>query len=180
MVKWAYFSIDANYTITMSCYNFTIHDMATKEGYCYVWDKSVAKRGADEVASCLYNFIKDFSRKGVREFRFWSDNCGGQIKIELYLHCILHCVCSQKVWGHNNSPIFGKRPYPKWGGICPLSDWKNWRTQTHLHSRRVETSDKMGEYWKSVRCERCFLGIGIFNIRAFRHFMYLINTTLRF
>lgn len=64
--------------------------MITKEGYCYVWDESVAKRGANEVASCLYHFVKDFSEKGVRDFRFWSDNCAGQnrnrIVFAMYTH----------------------------------------------------------------------------------------------
>lgn len=51
------------YKRKLSCYNFTIFDVSTKKGYCYVWDESVAKRGSNEVASCLYNFIKDFSDK---------------------------------------------------------------------------------------------------------------------
>lgn len=78
------------YKRKLSCYNFTIYDMVTKEGYCYVWDESVAKRGANEVARCLFNFYKDFSGKGVTDFRFWSDNCGGQNKnriiYALYTH----------------------------------------------------------------------------------------------
>lgn len=68
------------YKHKLSCCNVTIYNMATKEGICYVWDESVAKRGANEVSGCLYEFIKDFSGKGVRDFRFWSDNCGGQNK----------------------------------------------------------------------------------------------------
>lgn len=59
------------YKRKLSCYNFTIYDVGAKDGYCYVWDESIAKRGANEVAICLYNFLRDFSRKGVKEFRFW-------------------------------------------------------------------------------------------------------------
>lgn len=55
-------------------------DAAGKEGFCYVWDESVARRGANEVSSCLYDFIEEFVKRGTREFRFWSDNCAGQNK----------------------------------------------------------------------------------------------------
>lgn len=66
------------YKRKLSCYNFTVYNMAEKQGYCYMWDENVAKRGANEVASCLYNFIRQFASKGAKEFRFWSDNCAGQ------------------------------------------------------------------------------------------------------
>lgn len=52
--------------------------MAKKKGFCYMWDESVAKRGANEVSSCLLNFIERNAKDGVKEFRFWSDNCAGQ------------------------------------------------------------------------------------------------------
>lgn len=43
-----------------------------------MWDESQAKRGANEVATCLYIFLKNMVAKGVKEFSFYSDNCGGQ------------------------------------------------------------------------------------------------------
>lgn len=52
--------------------------MGTKGAVCYVWDESVASRGANEVSSCLLNFIQEQVETGVTELRFWSDNCGGQ------------------------------------------------------------------------------------------------------
>ncbi|KAG6457883.1 uncharacterized protein LOC119190807 [Manduca sexta] len=83
------------YKRKLSCYNFTIYDMAVKQGYCYMWDESVAKRGANEVASCVYDFIKKFVSKGVKEFRFWSDNCAGQnrnrIVFNMYAHVAKEC-----------------------------------------------------------------------------------------
>lgn len=68
------------YKRKLSCYNMTVFDAAMKEGFCYVWDESIAKRGANEVSSCLYDFIKTFAEKGAKEFRLWSDNCAGQNK----------------------------------------------------------------------------------------------------
>lgn len=39
-------------------------------------DEAVAKRGANEV--CLFSFIDNKVKAGVKDFRFWSDNCAGQ------------------------------------------------------------------------------------------------------
>ncbi|CAH1634672.1 unnamed protein product [Spodoptera littoralis] len=66
------------YKRKLSSYNFTVYDMAKRKAVCYMWDESVAKRGANEVSSCLYNFIKTNIDRGATEFRFWSDNCPGQ------------------------------------------------------------------------------------------------------
>lgn len=42
------------------------------------WDEQTAKRGSNEVASCLYDFFFKLSSKGISEVNLWSDNCGGQ------------------------------------------------------------------------------------------------------
>lgn len=51
-------------------FNFTIYDMGMKEAICSVWDDSIAKKGANEVCSCLVKFIMDEKLKGVKDFRF--------------------------------------------------------------------------------------------------------------
>ncbi|CAB3237615.1 unnamed protein product [Arctia plantaginis] len=66
------------YKRKLSTYNFTVFNMGTKDATCYMWHEGIANRGANEVASCLYDFIKEHKRKGITEFRFWSDNCSGQ------------------------------------------------------------------------------------------------------
>ncbi|KAJ8732654.1 hypothetical protein PYW07_015253 [Mythimna separata] len=52
--------------------------MGKRKAVCYMWDESVAKRGANEVSSCLLDFVKANVDQGAKEFRFWSDNCAGQ------------------------------------------------------------------------------------------------------
>lgn len=66
------------YKRKLSCFNFTIFDMGRKQGTCYIWDETISKRGANEVSSCLLDFVKENANNGVEEFRFWSDNCAGQ------------------------------------------------------------------------------------------------------
>lgn len=66
------------YKRKFATYNLMIYDIGKKMGYCYVWNESEAKRGSNEIGTCLLKFIKHMTKKGVNEFRFYSDNCGGQ------------------------------------------------------------------------------------------------------
>lgn len=66
------------YKRKFAVYNFTIFDIGKKLGYCYVWNESEAKRGSNEIATCLLKFMKYMVGKGIKEFCFYSDNCGGQ------------------------------------------------------------------------------------------------------
>lgn len=60
--------------------NFTIVDVGRNEDSCYVYDESVARKGSNEVASCLHHFIERKCAAGCTEFHFYCDNCGGQNK----------------------------------------------------------------------------------------------------
>ncbi|CAH0691917.1 unnamed protein product [Spodoptera exigua] len=78
------------YKRKLSTLNFTLYELATKEATCFMWHEAIAKRGANEVSSCLYQFIKQkVIQNKVKTFRFWSDNCAGQnrnrIVFALYL-----------------------------------------------------------------------------------------------
>ena len=53
--------------------------MGKGEGHCYMWDEQHGKRGANEVGSCLLDFVKkNVENRKIEEFRFCSDNCAGQ------------------------------------------------------------------------------------------------------
>ncbi|XP_055912304.1 uncharacterized protein LOC129946218 [Eupeodes corollae] len=68
------------YKRKLEVYNFTVYELASHEANCYVWDETIAKKGCVEVSNCLLKFIEEYVTKGVRNFHFWSDNCGGQNK----------------------------------------------------------------------------------------------------
>ena len=68
------------YLSKLSVYNFTVFEMVSKEGYCYVWDQTTGKKGAIEIASCVWNFIRRKVAQGVLKFIFYSDNCVPQNK----------------------------------------------------------------------------------------------------
>ena len=48
----------------------------------YLWPEVIASRGAREIASCLYKFVKDEVRQDseATTLMAWSDTCGGQNK----------------------------------------------------------------------------------------------------
>lgn len=71
------------YNRKLSIYNITIFDMVSKEGKCNVWNEAIAKRGANEICSCLWKFITEKVRTGIVEFRFFSDNCAAQNKNQI-------------------------------------------------------------------------------------------------
>ena len=46
------------YKRRLNNFNFTIYDLGSKSGYSFLWNESTAGRGANEIASCLFSFIK--------------------------------------------------------------------------------------------------------------------------
>ncbi|KAF0699609.1 Uncharacterized protein FWK35_00038188 [Aphis craccivora] len=66
------------YKRKLATYNFTVYDIGKKIGYCYTWNEREAKRGSSEIATCLLKFMKHKKENGVKDFSFYSDNCGGQ------------------------------------------------------------------------------------------------------
>lgn len=71
------------YYLSKVCiYNFTIYDTRSHEGYCNIWNETVAQRGSNEIASILRTFIRNKALQGITNFAFYSDNCGGQNRNE--------------------------------------------------------------------------------------------------
>lgn len=65
------------YKRRLATYNFTIYNVVTKQGDCFMWHESLGGRGSCEIASLLFNFFKSLP-DSVEEVRCFSDRCGGQ------------------------------------------------------------------------------------------------------
>lgn len=53
-------------------------DLVTKQGYCYNWNQTIAKRGSSEIGSCIYHYlIDDVKSTDVSTVILFSDNCPG-------------------------------------------------------------------------------------------------------
>lgn len=79
----------------LATYNLSVFDLALKNGYCYMWHEGVAKRGANNISSCIWRYIKTNSTR--KEFVFFSDNCGGQNKNRTIAAMYMHAVATLKV-----------------------------------------------------------------------------------
>lgn len=77
------------YKSKLATYNFTVYDLGNNNGHCYVWNESVARRGPNEISSCLLDFIKTEIENGVKKIVFYSDNCGGQNRNHVALRKLL-------------------------------------------------------------------------------------------
>lgn len=81
----------AYYKRQLWTYCLGIHNLATDEGFMYVWDESVASRGPDEIGSCLVHYLKNHVR--TKKLIMYSDQCGGQnrnIKIAVLCNYIVN------------------------------------------------------------------------------------------
>lgn len=73
-------------------YNLGIYDGKTGKSYMNMWTEDVAKRGSDEIASCLLKYIKEHPPTPNKHLIVFTDNCGGQNKnwtiMALWLHLV--------------------------------------------------------------------------------------------
>nr|CAH7752952.1 unnamed protein product [Callosobruchus chinensis] len=61
-------------------FDLTVHDCDTGQAYAYIWHEALAKRGGNELGSCLYQFLTNDLDKNVKHVVMYSDCCGGQNK----------------------------------------------------------------------------------------------------
>ena len=47
------------YKRKLATYNFTVYDMANKNGVCYMWYETLGSRGANEIGTCVYKHIAE-------------------------------------------------------------------------------------------------------------------------
>ncbi|GFO46251.1 DNA repair protein rhp54 [Plakobranchus ocellatus] len=66
------------YKRKLSVYNLSVYDLATGDVFCNLWSEAISARGANQIASCVLNFIDHQVQKGVSKIHLVSDNCTGQ------------------------------------------------------------------------------------------------------
>ena len=77
------------YKRRLNTYNFTIFDLSTHAGHCYVWNETIASRGACEIASCLFSYV---SKTGNKNLIMYSDNCCAQNKNRYFVIILWYCL----------------------------------------------------------------------------------------
>lgn len=78
------------YLRKLAVYNLTMYNLGNQKVKCYLWDETQGKRGANEIASCVYDFI--MSHIEITEVRMMSDGCGGQQKNSVFSSMCMHLL----------------------------------------------------------------------------------------
>lgn len=72
-------------------YVFGIHSCSDLNASMYCWDESVAKKGANEVISCIDDYLSNLG-ESVDTLCLYTDGCGGQNKnkyVMIYLYSLV-------------------------------------------------------------------------------------------
>lgn len=60
-------------------FNLTVHDCTNNQPVCYMWHEALAKRGGNEIASCVFSHLRNLT-PSTKHVIFYSDCCPGQNK----------------------------------------------------------------------------------------------------
>ena len=83
------------YISKLNCFNYSVYNLGTSDGTCYLWDQTTAKRGATECASGLIHYLTKCVSSGVTTVSIWSDTCRGQNRNQLLSSMLLSVVNDQ-------------------------------------------------------------------------------------
>lgn len=73
------------YARKYAVFNFTVYESVAQNVYCYTWGECDGKRGSNEIASCLYLYLKELDKRGVETVLLYCDSCTGQNKNRVIL-----------------------------------------------------------------------------------------------
>jgi len=76
------------YARKLSVYNFTVYNQHTGDGNCMVWDETQGQRGANEIASLLYIYLKENLDINVKHVVITSDSTVAQNRNQ-YVTCMM-------------------------------------------------------------------------------------------
>ena len=72
-------------------YVFGVHSCSNNEVTMFCWPETIAKRGSDEVISCLHAYLSELPPE-ITSLLLYSDGCGGQNKNTNVMHYLLSLV----------------------------------------------------------------------------------------
>lgn len=67
------------YSRKYAVYNFSVYESVMRKGYCFVWGEADGRRGAAEMASCLFQWLQAIDRENAAShIILYCDCCSGQ------------------------------------------------------------------------------------------------------
>ncbi|CAH1099616.1 unnamed protein product [Psylliodes chrysocephalus] len=79
-------------------HNYTIYNLKTKDGFCFLWHEGEGGVTSNEFATILYDFIENKSEvKSGEEIIIFSDGCGYQNRNVTLTNALLHLSKKKKI-----------------------------------------------------------------------------------
>ena len=80
------------YKTKLQTHNFTLYDLTTNDGYCYVWDETNGNLASNSFAWLQYSHFKRFLEENphVKTLIIWSDGCGYQNRNSVVANAYLY------------------------------------------------------------------------------------------
>jgi hypothetical protein len=73
-------------------HNFTIYDSdKPNKAFCYLWPETEGNRGANEIGTCVFRYLKSLDPK-IKHVTFFSDSCSGQNRNQYVCSLLLYAV----------------------------------------------------------------------------------------
>lgn len=83
------------YSRKLAVYNLCFYENGTRKVFCYYWDESDGKRGANEISSILHRYILSVDERGnVKNLLLYCDCCPGQNRNRVVL-AMIHSTLQQ-------------------------------------------------------------------------------------
>lgn len=86
---------DVFYKRLLWSYNFCVHSASTGKSYYFMYNKTVARKGQNEVVSFLHYYFKNILSQNIKMVFLFSDNCSSQNKNKLLFQYLSVVVNSQ-------------------------------------------------------------------------------------
>ena len=89
---------DVYYRRQLSLYSFIVHSLSDDKVHLHCYDETVAKKGADEVASMLLHYFQQNIAQTVTHLRLFCDSCAGQNKNWTIIRFLHYLVVHKKMF----------------------------------------------------------------------------------
>lgn len=79
------------YMRKLNVYNCSVYSLGDKIGICYVWSEVDGHRGACEVATCMYMYLKSLPTS-ITHITLFSDSCGSQNRNKYFATMLRYAI----------------------------------------------------------------------------------------
>jgi len=76
-------------------YNFTVHNTVSSKAVCYIWNETIAKRGANDIGSSLFHYLKSLP-SNISHVTMYSDCCPRQNKNSIIMAMCIYFLEHQE------------------------------------------------------------------------------------